>query len=68
MKKSKVTEYMIDYLIRKHIVPEEAARQTGIAVDKLRENYTEPLDAAEFLTLCSFLKIKPETVARAVKD
>lgn len=67
MKKSKVTEYMTEYLRQNEIAVEDVAEQTGINPDKLKRDYKEPLDAVDFLTLCSFLKIKPEQVAQAIK-
>ena len=61
MGKSKVTDYMIRYIDAKSL-----AAHAGIDAGKLREDYEEPLDAEEFLTLCVCLGIQPEQVRSVI--
>lgn len=67
MEQSKVTKYMAAYLRNNNIQVSLVARQTGIAPERLRENGTQILDAADFLTLCSYLGLRPEKIAESLK-
>lgn len=66
MEKSKVSEYFIAYLEENSILPEEIQRATGISVKKLKTGYEEQLTAEEFLELCVYLGIRPESVKEAI--
>lgn len=62
MGKSKVTDYMIRYIEENQMDAKSLAAHAGIDAGKLQENYEEPLDAEEFLSLCAYLGIRPEQV------
>lgn len=64
---SKVTDYMIEYMQKHNFLISELAEELGIKKEKLREGYTQPLDAEEFLELCVRLKLRPEEVAAAIR-
>lgn len=66
MGKSKVTDYIIEYLHNNSISIQWAADAVNIAVDKLKENYEEPLQADEFLELCVLLSVRPEDILQAI--
>lgn len=53
MGKSKVTDYMIRYIEENRMDAKSLAAHAGIDAGKLRKDYKEPLDAEEFLSLCS---------------
>ena len=55
-----VTEKMKEYLKTEKIQIPQLAKNLGISQEKLMDNNTEPLDAAEFLELCNYLGLKPE--------
>lgn len=63
---SKVTDYMISYIEKKHISAEQIEEELGIWADKMRPGYGEPLWAEEFLELCIWLGIRPEDVAAEI--
>ena len=62
MGKSKVTDYMIRYIEENRMDAKSLAAHAGIDAGKLREDYEEPLDAEEFLTLC----LQPEQVRSVI--
>ncbi|WP_370776226.1 hypothetical protein [Roseburia sp.] len=66
MGKSKVTDYMIRYIEENQMDAKSLAAHAGIDAGKLREDYEEPLDAEEFLTLCVCLGIQPEQVRSVI--
>lgn len=68
MGKSKVTDYMIDYMKKNRISTSEMAAEVGILEGKMQEGYAEPLLADEFLALCVRLRLRPEEVATAIRD
>ncbi len=68
MKKSAVTEFFLEYFEKNRICREWISECTGIRIEKISENYGQPLNATEFLELCMFLGIKPETVQEYVKQ
>lgn len=63
---SKVTDYMIDYMEKKHISAERLAKELDISTEKLDKEYEEPLLADEFLALCVWLRIRPEEIMMAL--
>lgn len=67
MTKSAVTDFFLKYFEKQRINIAWISENTGIAMDKLSENYSEPLKAEEFLDLCVLLGIKPEEVWREIK-
>ena len=68
MKKSAVTEFFLEYFEKNRISVEWISECTGIGIDKISENYGQPLNATEFLELCVFLGVQPETVQAYVKQ
>jgi len=60
MKKENVTSRMAVYISEQGYRTEEIARATGIPESKLRPETKRDLDAAEFLELCRYLRIRPE--------
>lgn len=67
MGKSKVTDFMIEYMQKHNILVHEMALELGIQEEKLKNGYTDPLDAEEFLGLCVKLRLRPEEVAEAIR-
>lgn len=64
MGKSAVTEFFLEYFEKNRINKEYISENTGIEIAKISENYRQPLTATEFLELCMFLEIEPETVQK----
>lgn len=67
MTKSAVTNFFLRYFEQKRISISWISENTGIAEEKLSENYSEPLEAEEFFELCILLGIKPEEVWSEIK-
>jgi DNA-binding Xre family transcriptional regulator len=65
---SKVTDYMIRYLEKNGITPQQIELETGISAKKVTKGYQKPLDAEEFLTLCAHLQLSPEDVLRGIRS
>lgn len=66
MEKSRVTDYLLQYMKQHQISAAWAAKAAEIDVDKLTEDYKEPLLSDEFLELCVVLHIRPEDVMAAL--
>ncbi len=66
MGKSKVTDYMVRYIEENRMDAKALAVHAGIDVGKLQEDYKEPLNAEEFLSLCVCLGIRPEQVQSVI--
>lgn len=67
MEKSAVTEFFLQYFEKNRISMDEVSENTGIKKEKLSEGYRKPLSSEEFLELCVFLGVKPETVREFIK-
>lgn len=67
MHKSAVTEFFLKYFEKNRIKKEWISEKTGISQAKLSRDYTEPLNAEEFLDLCMLLELTPEEVIAAIK-
>lgn len=65
MGKGNVTLILAEYIQQNQISISQIAKDTGISEDKLHAKSTEKLNATEFLTLCSYLGIKPEELKNA---
>lgn len=68
MEKSRVTDYLLQYMKQHQISAAWAAKAAKIDVDKLTEDYKEPLLSDEFLELCIILNIRPEDVMAALNS
>jgi len=62
MEKSAVTEFFLEYFEENKINRVWISENTGIEINKISDNYRQPLTAAEFLELCMFLEIEPERI------
>ena len=67
MEKSAVTEFFLKYFEKNRIDSEWISEEIGIEKEKLSKNYKKTLTAEEFLQLCFFLGIKPETVRESIQ-
>ena len=63
---SKVTDYIISYVLEHQIPCEALAKETGVPMDKLMPGYQEPLLADEFLKICVYLKLRPEDITKEI--
>jgi len=68
MEKSRVTEALLQYFENYGIDVVLVSRKTGIDISKLSRGYKQPLTAAEFLTLCVYLKIEPEEILKRIRN
>ena len=68
MEKSAVTEFFLEYFEKNRMNIDEISEKTGIERQKFSEDYRQALTASEFLELCVFLHIKPETVSLWIKE
>lgn len=62
MEKSAVTEFFLEYFEKNRINREWISENTGIEIEKISENYRQPLTATEFFELCVLLEIEPECI------
>lgn len=60
MDKIDTTEKMIHYITNSQISIDQIVRDTHISESKLRGETKEKLKAAEFLSLCQYLNVRPE--------
>ncbi len=67
MEKSAVTEFFLQYFEENKINRQWISENTGIEIDKISDNYRQPLTAAEFLELCMFLEIEPERIQEWIR-
>ena len=68
MEKSAVTEFFLAYFEKNRIDRGYISEKTGIEIEKISDNYRQPLTASEFLGLCLFLGITPEQVRAAIRE
>lgn len=66
MGKSRVTDYLLQYMEQHQISAAWAAGAAGIDIKKLKKGYRKPLLSDEFLELCVVLRIRPEDVMEAL--
>ena len=67
MEKSAVTEFFLEYFEKNKINRVWISENTGIEIEKISENYRNPLTASEFLELCALLQIEPECIQEWIK-
>lgn len=60
--KSKITDYIINYLQENGMESHRVSLDTGVSETKLRPDACEALNATEFLVLCEYLQISPEEI------
>ncbi|MGN0298219.1 MAG: hypothetical protein ACI4C1_03370 [Lachnospiraceae bacterium] len=58
----KASNYIRSYIFVHKLNITKIAQETGISVSQLSPNCKKPLNATEFLQLCCYLHIKPETI------
>lgn len=68
MDRRTVTQRVAHYLQDNHISAEIIERQTGIPADRLTYGSGVELEAAEFLELCRYLNVRPESFRRTECD
>lgn len=54
-----ITHRVVDYIQKHHLSAEEIAAKTGVAGEILSGKTQRGLNASEFLTICSYLKVDP---------
>ena len=67
MIKSAVTDFFLEYFEKNRINRAVISENTGIEIEKISENYRQPLTASELLELCMFLEIEPECIQEWIK-
>lgn len=67
MEKSDVTDFFLEYFEKNGINKRWISENTGIEIEKISENYRQPLTATEFLELCMLLEIEPECIQKWIK-
>lgn len=65
--KSAVTDFFLEYFEKNRINRVVISENTGIEIEKISENYRQPLTASELLELCMFLEIEPECIQEWIK-
>lgn len=61
----KAEKYLLDYIVSHHISLERIMNDTGIDIEK-RVRLKQDLIAEEFLTLCTYLGIRPEDIGEQI--
>lgn len=61
MSESNVSNNLINYIKNNHISISELAEKTGVSIDKF-EQHNIIFEASEFLEICAYLKINPESL------
>ncbi|MDD3205907.1 MAG: hypothetical protein PHS74_09280 [Lachnospiraceae bacterium] len=64
LEEKNITEKIADYIMDNRISVVQTARDLGISESKLLSKNNENLDADEFLRLCSYLNLNPESFKR----
>lgn len=64
---SDVTKELAKYISEKQLLPKDLEKELHIPSRKLMENTKESLTAEEFLRLCAYLKIRPESYYSCVE-
>lgn len=67
MENSAVTDFFLEYFEKNRINKAWISEKTGIAIEKISDNYRQPLTASEFLELCVLLEIEPERIQEWIK-
>ena len=67
MENSAVTDFFLEYFEKNRISKAWISEKTGIAIEKISDNYRQPLTASEFLELCVLLEIEPERIQEWIK-
>ena len=67
MENSAVTDFFLEYFEKNRINKALISEKTGIAIEKISDNYRQPLTASEFLELCVLLEIEPERIQEWIK-
>lgn len=58
----KSSNYIRTYIHSHQLNTTRISHETGVPLQKLSLNYNQPFNATEFLDLCCYLKLKPETI------
>ena len=60
--KNSATRYLAMYIRKHNLSPDLIAKQLNIPVNKMLPDTQESLEAGEFLELCRYLQVIPESI------